>query len=75
PIESEVALINALGAEVLAVTLSELEATETEMIVHQKEIAEKLGIPVIRPLVDGVKELTNIVMDYQKRASKEQLPA
>ncbi len=75
PIESEVAMINALGAEVLAVTLSELEATDAEMIVHQKEIAEKLGIPVIRPLVDGVEELTNIVINYQKRASKEQLPA
>jgi len=71
PIESEVALINAMGAEVLAVTLSELEATDEEMVVHQKEIAEKLDLPVIRPLVDGVEELTSIVMEYQKRTTQE----
>lgn len=64
PIESEIALIRAYGAEVLAVTLNEEGSTDAELEAYciQKEVA--LGIPFVRPLREGVERLLPVIRDW-----------
>ena len=66
-VESEINLIKAYGSEVLAITLSELDSTDEEMVKYKKDIAERLGIPVVRPLVEGTDELMTIVKEFMQR--------
>lgn len=64
PVETEVALIRALGAETLAITLNESGMPEAEITSYQNELREKLGIPVVRPLKDGLSGLLPVIQSY-----------
>ena len=63
-IQTEMELIRLYGSKVLAITLNEEHQTEEEMQAHQKELEQRLGIPVVRPLKEGVERLLPIVKSY-----------
>ena len=64
PIESEIALIRAYGAEVLAITVNEENLSDEAAENWRAETEAKLGTPVIRPLKEGVERLLPVVKEY-----------
>jgi uncharacterized NAD-dependent epimerase/dehydratase family protein len=69
PIESEIELIKMYGAEVIAVTLNNENKTTAELKTYRDELQQKLGIPVVLPLEEGVDGLLPVVQDFMKRSS------
>jgi uncharacterized NAD-dependent epimerase/dehydratase family protein len=63
-LESEIDLIAHYGARVLAVTLNNKNATPDELIQFQRSYREKLGIPVVRALEEGLDKLVPVVREY-----------
>jgi uncharacterized NAD-dependent epimerase/dehydratase family protein len=63
-IESEIELIRFYGAEVSALTLNEEEMEEEAMQEYQEQMQQKLGIPVVRPLREGVEGLLPVVREF-----------
>lgn len=63
-VEKEIELIRLYGAEVLAVTLNGEGGTNEELIEYQKNMEDKLGIPVIRPLEEGMKPIIPLIRHY-----------
>ena len=59
--ESEIALIRAYGAEVVAIALNTQGATGEEVEAYRKEYEKKLGIPVVAPLEEGVGRIVEIL--------------
>lgn len=55
--ESEIALIRMYGAEVIALALNTTDCTPEEALKMQAEYQERLGIPVLLPLEEGVHAL------------------
>ncbi len=68
-VESEIALYALYGAEVLAVTLNEEGMKDEAIEKYRRELEDKLGIPVIRPLKEGMGRLVPVVKDYMGRKS------
>lgn len=64
PIESEIALIRAYGAEVLAVTLNEEGSTDVELESYRTQKEAELGIPFVRPLREGVERLLPVIREW-----------
>jgi uncharacterized NAD-dependent epimerase/dehydratase family protein len=60
-VREEIELIKMYGAETLAVTLNGHGGTQEDLIRYQHELAQKLGIPVIRPLAEGVSVLLPVI--------------
>ena len=56
-IDDEIALIKMYGAETLAVTLNGHGGDDKELIACQQQLCEKLSLPVVRPLEEGVEPL------------------
>lgn len=65
--ESEAELIARYGSRVIAVTLNEDHCDDAEMREHQARIAAAMGVPVVRPLVEGVAALVPAVREYLAR--------
>ncbi len=61
PIEQEVQLIGLYGARTLAVTVQGESMSAEELAREQRDIESRLGIPVVRPLEEGVDRLVPIV--------------
>lgn len=61
--EAEMALIRLYGSEVIAVTLNGEGMTPDELRQYQLELAERISVPVIRPLEEGVEALLPALMD------------
>jgi uncharacterized NAD-dependent epimerase/dehydratase family protein len=57
PVESEVELIRAYGAEVLGLALNSEGLDARELEAEAARLAARLGLPVSRPLVDGGEPL------------------
>jgi uncharacterized NAD-dependent epimerase/dehydratase family protein len=64
PVADEIALIRLYGAEVLAVTLSGEGTTAAALVAAQQTLARELGLPVLRPLEEGVEALVPVVRSY-----------
>jgi uncharacterized NAD-dependent epimerase/dehydratase family protein len=64
----EVELIRLYGAEVLAVTLSGEQQTPAQLIDAQRALAAELGLPVLRPLEEGLEPAMSVVRRYLERA-------
>ncbi|MBX2928978.1 MAG: DUF1611 domain-containing protein [Saprospiraceae bacterium] len=64
PIETEIALIRAYGAEVLAVTINEEGMDDAGIERYRIEMEAKLGIPFVRPLQEGVERLLPVVKGF-----------
>jgi uncharacterized NAD-dependent epimerase/dehydratase family protein len=66
PVEDEVELIRRYGVPTLAVALNGHGMSGEELIAEQNRLREKLGIPVIRPLEEGVGELIPVIRRLAK---------
>lgn len=64
PVEEEIQLIRMYGAKTLAVTLSEEKSDNDEITTYQTELTQKLSIPVVRPLKEGVVNLLPAIRDF-----------
>ena len=54
PIEKEIQLIELLGAQVLGIGINEEGMDKSAAIAYQSSLEKELGIPVVRPLQEGV---------------------
>ncbi|HEY1250089.1 MAG TPA: DUF1611 domain-containing protein [Thermoanaerobaculia bacterium] len=73
-VESEIALIGALGSDVLAVTLNGENLSPGALRAEQERLKASLGLPVIRPLEEGVDALVPVLRDFvatETSASKD----
>ena len=57
------------GAQTLAVSLNGEGGTEKDLSRYQQELAQKLGIPVIRPLQEGVADLLPVIREFMSQNS------
>ena len=64
PIEEELELIRLYGAETLAVSLNSSNLTENELRTEQKNLEDRLGIPVVCPKEDGMERLVPVVQEF-----------
>lgn len=64
PISSEIELIGFYGAKVLAVTLNEENMSDADIEEYRRETEVKLGIPVVRPLKEGVDRLIPVIREF-----------
>lgn len=60
-IESEIALIRAYGSTVIAAALNTEDCTTDEAYQFQKVYRERLGIPILLPLQDGVDAIIPVL--------------
>ena len=70
-LEDEIALIGMYGARVLAVTLNEEGWSDAQMRQYQDEKSRQLGIPVVRPLVEGLSSLLPVITAYIEQEQKK----
>ena len=63
-IADEIKLIKMYGAKTLAVSLNGEGGTEEDLIRYQGELAQKLGLPVIRPLQEGLEGLLPVIRRF-----------
>ena len=64
PIEEEIALLAALGARTLAVTLNGEGLSPEALRAEQDRLARALRLPVVRPLEEGVEALVPGVREF-----------
>jgi uncharacterized NAD-dependent epimerase/dehydratase family protein len=64
PVADEIALIAMYGARTLAVTLNGAHVDADALIAHQQSYERELGIPVLRPLQEGLARLVPVVQAY-----------
>jgi uncharacterized NAD-dependent epimerase/dehydratase family protein len=67
--KDEIALIKIYGAPTVAVTLNTAKMTEQQARDYAKEYEQKLGIPVVLPLEDGVDSLVPVFEQMIKKAT------
>ena len=63
-VADEIKLIKMYGAETLAVSLNKEGGTEEDLIHYRDELSQRLGLPVIRPLQDGVDGLLPVIRHF-----------
>ena len=70
PVAEEIALIGALGARVLALTLNGEKLSPDALRAAQERLAGELAMPVVRPLEEGVEALVPVVREFVARETK-----
>ncbi len=60
-LESEVALIKLYGSKVIALALNTSGCSLEEAFAFQKEYEERLGVPVLLPLEEGVEKVVPVI--------------
>ena len=65
-VEGEIKLIEMYGAKTLAVALNGDGGNPEQRIAYQKKLADKLQIPVISPLEEGVEPLLDNIREFIK---------
>jgi len=70
PLEDEIDLIRRYGARTLAVTLNSEHLSTDALRAEQQRLRTVLGIPVVRPLEEGVGELLPAVREFLAAESK-----
>jgi uncharacterized NAD-dependent epimerase/dehydratase family protein len=63
-LEEEIRLVALYGSRTLAVTLHADGLAPEELEKHQRRLREELGLPVVRPLAEGVGELVPVVRQF-----------
>ena len=66
-LESEIELIRYYDSETIAVTLSSRECTPEQLDRFRSGYREKLGIPVVEPLGEGVEAIVPVIRDFIER--------
>lgn len=64
-VDSEIELIRFYGAEVLALALHTEHCSMEESLAFQKELEDRLGIPVILPLEIGVESIIPLIQNLK----------
>jgi len=64
PIEEEIELISLYRSRTIAVTLNEENSTDEETRTYQTQLEQKLSIPVVRPLKEGVDRLLPYIREF-----------
>lgn len=64
PVESEIALIHALGARVLAITLNNEGLSPDALRTQRERLSRELALPVVLPLEEGVEALVPVARAY-----------
>lgn len=72
PVGSEIELIAAYGARTLALTLNGEGLSDGELARVQRDLEDYLGIPVIRPLAEGVDRLVPLARALLSGAKTKQ---
>ena len=70
PVSDEIELIHRLGARTLAVTLNGEGMTPEALRAEQQRLGWRLGVPVVRPLEEGVAALVPVVREFLAGESK-----
>jgi uncharacterized NAD-dependent epimerase/dehydratase family protein len=70
PVSDEIELIHRLGARTLAVTLNGENMTPEALRAEQQRLRWGLGIPVVRPLEEGVGALVPVVREFLAAESR-----
>jgi len=65
-VESEIKLINCYGSDVIALMLNTTGLTIKEANLIKKSYSEKLGIPVLFPLEEGVDTLVQVLINLKQ---------
>lgn len=60
-VESEIEIIEKLGSKVIAVVVNTKDCTNEEAFAYQKEYEQKLKIPVLLPIQEGVDKLIPVL--------------
>jgi uncharacterized NAD-dependent epimerase/dehydratase family protein len=63
-VESEIEIIEKLGSKVIAIGINTEHCTNEEAFSYQKEYKEKLKLPVLLPIQEGVSKLTPVLNHY-----------
>lgn len=63
-IQQDLDLIRIYGAEVIAISLNGEELTAEGLIKAQEELRKETGLPVIRPLEEGVGEMVEAILKW-----------
>ena len=71
PVSDEIALIRTLGARTLAVTLNGEGMTPEALRAEQQRLGWGLGIPVLRPLEEGLEALVPVVREFLASESEK----
>lgn len=66
PVETEIEIIEKLGSKVIAVAVNTEDCTTEEAFAYQKEYEQKLNIPVLLPIQEGVDKLIPILKGLLK---------
>ena len=66
-IEKNIALIEAYGAEVLGICLNSGGSDLSALRNYQEKLQQKLGIPVVLPLEDGVEALIPVIKNHKSK--------
>lgn len=66
-VQSEMDLIALYGSQVIALTLNEERCTDAQMHAHRIRLERELGIPVVRPLHEGLEALVPLVQAFISR--------
>ena len=61
PVESEIDIIEKLGAKVIALAVNTEDCTTAEAFAYQAEYTKKLNIPVLLPMQEGVDKLIPVL--------------
>jgi len=69
-VAEDIRLLELLGAETLALTLNNQGGDEQDMIAEQNKLTVRLGIPVVRPLEEGVGALLDVINWFRQCPSK-----
>ena len=67
-VESEIALIRAYGAEVIALALNTEDCSLGEAVAYQRHFTEQLNLPVLLPLEEGVGPVIPLIQALIKPA-------
>jgi uncharacterized NAD-dependent epimerase/dehydratase family protein len=71
PVEDEIKLINMYGSEVIALAVNTKNCTSEEAEKVQRYYHEKLGIPVLLPLEEGVDDFVSIIQKATETMPKK----
>lgn len=63
PVESEIALIQGYGSDVMALALNTEGCSRDEAVAYQNEYTKRLGIPVLLPLEEGVAPVLPLLQE------------
>jgi uncharacterized NAD-dependent epimerase/dehydratase family protein len=61
PVESEMEVVKIYGSKVIALALNTQGCTQEEAFNYQKEYTQKLNIPVLLPIEEGVEPIVEVI--------------